>query len=125
MFKNPKNRRQRRSRDQVAAKVHVGEMYSPPRMVLASERLGMKAALSLDLIVLDDEGEPWDFTVPARKAKAMSLLKEDCPALLVVSPMCGPFHVAGTELRQEVRRRDQRAASPSAGALAVRTGPLL
>ena len=33
--------------------------------------------------------------------------------------------VAGIELRQEVRRRDQRAASPSSGALAVCTGPLL
>jgi len=60
-------------------------------MALAAERLGMKAAWSLDLTVLDDEGEPWDFTVPAKTAKAMSLLKEDCPALLVVSPMCGPF----------------------------------
>jgi hypothetical protein len=60
-------------------------------MAQAAERLGMKAAWSLDLTVMDDDGEPWDFTVAAKKAKAMRLLKEDCPALLVTSPMCGPF----------------------------------
>ena len=91
MYKDPKNRRQRRSRDQLEAKTHVGELYSPPRMAVAAKKLGMSACWSLDLTVMDSDGSPWDFTVPEKKAKAKQLLKQDRPALLVVSPMCGPF----------------------------------
>jgi hypothetical protein len=113
IFKSPKNRRQRRSRDQLEAKSHVGELYSPPRMAKAAEKLGMSACWSLDLTVMDSDGAPWDFTVPEKKAKAKQMLDRDRPALLVVSPMCGPFSSWQEINFSHERARDQRDPSPS------------
>ena len=54
--------------------------------------MGLKPAWALDLTTLDPEdGEPWDFDNKDKRHKALRMLDEDKPLLLVVSPMCGPF----------------------------------
>ena len=42
--------------------ITVGEVYSPPRMAKAAEKLGMTAEFSLDLSTVDEQGQPWDFS---------------------------------------------------------------
>ena len=51
----------------------------------------LKSAWALDLTTFDDEGNPWDFSLPHQRTKAMGLLKKDKPLFLVACPMCGPF----------------------------------
>ena len=52
----------------------------------------MKAGWALDLTQTDPaDGQPWDFSVPSKQAKAKAMISEDRPAMLIVCPMCGPF----------------------------------
>ena len=67
-------------------------MYSPPRVIQVVSNLGLRSAWSLDLTTVDpDDGMPWDFTVAAKRRKAVGLINRDKPLLLVACPMCGPF----------------------------------
>ena len=55
-------------------------------------KLGLRPAWSLDLTTVDpDDGMPWDFTVAAKRCKAVGLINRDKPLLLIACPMCGPF----------------------------------
>jgi len=91
-FPNPTNRRQRRTNGQLDIKSDLGEIYSPPRIANAARRMGLKPCWSLDLTTVDpDDGKPWDFTNPEKRQKVKELLERDKPALVVASPMCGPF----------------------------------
>ncbi len=56
-----------------------------------SERMGLIPGFALDLTTTDEKGEPWDFTKPEKRYKAMQWVKQKAGLLLVVSPMCGPF----------------------------------
>ena len=70
----------------------MAEIYSLPRMTKMAQRLGMRAGWALDLTETDPEdGQPWDFSVPAKQAKAKKMIDEDRPAMLILCPMCGPF----------------------------------
>ena len=51
------------------AKGVVSEVYSPPRVALAAERLGVSTGMSLDLTTCDENGEAWDFSKPKKQAK--------------------------------------------------------
>ena len=44
--------------------------------------------MALDLIVLDENGEPWDFSRLSMRIKVEKLLDEQKPTLLVGTPMC-------------------------------------
>ena len=60
MARTPMNRRQRRTQMQLASKMHVAEIYSPPRMTIAAKKLGLTPGWSLDITALDpDDGLPW------------------------------------------------------------------
>jgi hypothetical protein len=91
------NHRQRRSLKQQETKIFgsrvpVAEIYSPPRVARMAERMGMASGWSLDLTEVDpDDGQPWNFSKPDKRAKAKKKLLEDKPALLVACPMCKEF----------------------------------
>ena len=67
------------------------EVYSPPRITEVASRMKLRSAWALDLTTSDDEGQPWDFSLPRQRRKAMDLLNRDKPLFLVACPMCGPF----------------------------------
>ena len=70
----------------------IAEAYSPPRLTEVSTEFGVKPRWSLDLTTVDsDDGEPWDFNNPAKRLKAVELLKRDEPDLIMVGPICSPF----------------------------------
>ena len=75
----------------------VAEVYSPPRIV---EEAGMRTyggrvlrpGWSLDLTMTDPEsGERWDFSKAAVRDRALRLVKESQPFLIIGSPPCTAF----------------------------------
>ena len=90
------------------------EVYSPPRVTEVASRMRMKSAWALDLTTLDEEGNPWDFSLPRQRKKALELLKKDKPLFLVACPMCGPFSSIndlnyGKMSEEEIRKKLQDA----------------
>ena len=71
--------------------VGVAEVYSPPRVTAKASSFGIRPGFALDLTVLDEDGEAWDFSIPAKREKARKLVVETQPFLLVGSPPCTPF----------------------------------
>ena len=71
--------------------VVVAEVYSPPRMCEMAEKLGMKGGFSLDLTTKNETRQAWDFSQQHFRAKALKLLDEEKPMLLVVCPPCTMF----------------------------------
>ena len=73
-------------------KTECGEIYSPPRVTQLISEIGLRPAWSLDLTTSDPEdGKPWDFSFPDKRAKAIKMLDRDKPLMLIACPMCGPF----------------------------------
>ena len=70
---------------------HIAEIYSPPRVCSVANKYGMRPGFSLDLTVLDSDGEPWDFNLESKRRRALKLLKTEEPSLLIGSPMCRAF----------------------------------
>ena len=90
------------------------EVYSPPRITEVANRIEMKSAWALDLTTLDEEGNPWDFSLPHQRKKAMDFLNKDKPLFLVTCPMCGPFSSIndlnyGKTSEEEIRKKLQDA----------------
>ena len=72
----------------------VSEIYSFPRvrrMVVWRAKYGLTPGLALDLSVLDENAELWDFDLQEKRDKAECLFDEQRPPLLVGSPMCTAF----------------------------------
>ena len=62
----------------------VSEIYSPPRVSALARRMGLRKGFALDLTVVDpDDGRPWDFAIPAERDKALQMVKEERPVLLI------------------------------------------
>ena len=55
------------------------EVYSLPRTTEVASRMKMKIAWALDLTTSDDQGNPWDFSLPHQRKKAMDLFNKDKP----------------------------------------------
>ena len=53
--------------------------------------MGLKLAWALDLTTADEEGKPWGFSRADPRRKALRMLIEDKPLMLVACPMCGPL----------------------------------
>ena len=50
----------------------VSEIYSPPRVTHAArllKKLGISPGFALDITVMDDEGNPWNFSKQEQKEK--------------------------------------------------------
>ena len=54
-------------------------------------QLGMEGEIALDLTTTDENGEPWDFSKPKKREKAIRFLNETKPAMLILSPPCTMF----------------------------------
>ena len=91
-FQMPQRTKERKNLLAEAWNTECGEVYSPPRVTQVVSKLGLRPAWSLDLTTVDpDDGMPWDFTVAAKRRKAVGLINRDKPLLLIACPMCGPF----------------------------------
>ena len=54
--------------------------------------MGLRATWSLDLTTVDPEDcMPWDFSLEAKRKRAVKVLERDKPLLFVACPMCRPF----------------------------------
>ncbi len=70
----------------------VSEIYSQPRVTAYAARLGLSPAFALDLAVVDpDDGQPWDFDNPDKRAKALRKVQREQPQLPKGSPVCTAF----------------------------------
>lgn len=65
--------------------VDVMEIYSQPRVSARASRHGLKPGGSLDL------STGWDLSRPDHQAKALKLIRELRPALVILSPPCTAF----------------------------------
>ena len=74
--------------------------------------MGLKPAWALDLTTFDKAGNPWDFSQAVQRKKALWMLREDKPLLVVACPMCGPFssmnelnliHMSEQEIKEKLR----------------------
>ena len=75
-------------------KAIISEIYSAPRvtrMATRKPRYGCSPGLAMDLTTNDDEGNPWDFSLPHMRDKAERLLDLERPLFLIGSPMCTAF----------------------------------
>ncbi len=74
------------------AKVLVSEIYSPPRVTKLLRQVRSRHVLpgfAFDITVNDpQDGQPWDFSIPAKRERARRLLREQGPYVLIGSPMC-------------------------------------
>lgn len=69
----------------------VCEVYSPPRVASVAETMGETAGWSLDLTTCDEQGRAWDFDDPACRRRAVQLVRQSRPFMLIGSPMCTWF----------------------------------
>ena len=75
-------------------KAVVSEIYSPPRVTAAAKLLpdyNVLPGMALDLTTSDEEGLPWDFSIPRQRARAKERLQEEKPMFLIGTPMCTAF----------------------------------
>ena len=69
----------------------ASEFYSPPRVAKKATDLGMKGGFSLDFSHPDQNGYIWDFDQHECRKKAMQLIREKKPYMIIGSPECTPF----------------------------------
>lgn len=90
----------------VIAKGSLSEIY-PPSNCAQAEKAGFGSGWSLDLIVTDDQGQPWDFSKHECREKARQLVHKTKPLLLVGSPMCTWFSLLRNLNKKHSRRAHQ------------------
>ena len=56
-----------------------------------AERYGLRQGWSLDLTEVDENGDPWDLSLPERQNKVLDIIDRDKPGIVIVCPPCGPF----------------------------------
>ena len=69
----------------------IVELYSAPRVTAAAKLLpDMRhlPGLALDLTTQDDNGRPWDLSLPDQQEKVWQIIKTQKPELVIGSPMC-------------------------------------
>ena len=71
------------------ARLHSGG-DTPPHYSTV-ERPALPPIDILDVLVLQDDGTPWDFDLPINSIRPIQLLKRERPRLLVGSPVCTYF----------------------------------
>ena len=78
-------------------KAVVSEIYSPPRVTEELRRKpwtwrSLMPGFALDLTVDDpDDGMPWDFSKSGKRSKAMRIIRETRPYMVIGSPCCTAF----------------------------------
>ena len=83
------------SMEEKGGKQIVTEIYSPPRITEEVRRSGgrhLVPGIAFDITVNDpDDGQPWDFNIAAKRAKAREIIRRQRPYMLIGSPMCTAF----------------------------------
>ena len=88
------------------------EVYSPPRITKIASDMGLRPAWALDLTTIDPEdGLPLDFTEASKRKRALALLEQDQPLLLLASPMCGAFSAMNNINYSKMKPKDIRNAA--------------
>lgn len=72
-------------------KNHVSEVWSPPRINKLATQYGLQPGFSYDIQVDDDNGIPWDFDIPAQRAKCIRNIIDQKPSFVIGGPMCTAF----------------------------------
>ena len=113
-------RGQRRDAKRAGRRI-VSEVYSPPRVTKLMREMRTRYAapgFAFDLTTVDpDDGQPWDFNDPAKRAKARRMLREQRPFLIIGSPMCRYFST--WQRLNEVRTKDPAALARAKAAAIV------
>ena len=60
-------------------KNHVSEVWAPPRVNKLATQYWLTPGLSYDIQVDDDNGIPWDFDIPAQRAKCIRNIIDQKP----------------------------------------------
>ena len=74
-------------------KPNVMQVFSPPRLTAYGKKKGLIGGVALDLTTTDENGVPWDFNKKDRREKALELLDDLQPELVLGCPPCGPYSV--------------------------------
>ena len=69
----------------------ISEVYSPPRVSIMAEEMGLLGGFALDLTAPGPDGRAWDFTKTGHEARAIGLVNRRRPYLLVGSPPCTAY----------------------------------
>ena len=73
------------------AKVDVGEVYSPPRVVTEAVAMGLRKGFSLDLTARRPGGGAWDFSQRSCQCGALALINEIRPFCVIGAPPGTPW----------------------------------
>ena len=65
--------------------VDITEVFSPPRVVIQGEKLGLRAGSSMDLLT------GWNFEIKADRDRAMKHIEREKPMLVIGSLPCTYF----------------------------------
>jgi len=84
--------------DDEANAIDIAEVFSPPRLAPAASKAGLQGGWSMDL------STGWDLSDREQQAKAMNMLDETKPGLLIASPPCTYF---GTLMRGNLKKMKQ------------------
>ena len=73
----------------------ISEMYSPPRVSAELKKMRHKHLIpgfAFDLTVTDpDDGKVWDFSKKEKRVKALKIIRETKPYMVIGSPECKAF----------------------------------
>lgn len=72
--------------------VQVAEAYSPPRVAVMANKIGLRGGWSLDLTTHDEDGTPWGSNDARMRNRAMRKFVCDKPLLLIGWPTCVECH---------------------------------
>ena len=84
----------RRGRCGIEGAADVAEVYSPPMVGRAAERLGYRRGFALDLGSMREDGTPWNLSRKDRQQDAIRIQDEAEPWLLTASHHCVMCSVA-------------------------------
>ena len=83
-------------RRRFGCKSDLSEVYSPPRIVTVAEAAGLRGGFSLDLTARGPDGHAWDFTKWSCRRRALELVQQQRPYLLIGSPPCTASAISKT-----------------------------
>ncbi len=66
--------------------MEIPELYSPPRVTVMAEKMGMRSEWALDLATQDGQGNVWNFNGSMVRNNVVRKFIEDYPLLFIGSP---------------------------------------
>ena len=69
----------------------MAEVFSPPRILVLAQRMGVSGQWSIDKLTEMRPGEPWDLEKKAHQRRMKEIIEDFKPGLLIGSPPCSWF----------------------------------